>query len=83
MPLLRQFWDLPWRWLVRVSMVFAAATLAPDSHTVRFILSVLAALRAGDCLLVKASNAGVIVTHPLFVLGASFLLGGLRHYVQE
>src|SRR4029453_5651095 len=43
----------------------------------------LAALRAGQYMLVKASLAGAIVTNTLFMLGASFLLGGLRHHVQE
>ena len=43
----------------------------------------LAALRAGQYMLVKASIAGAIVTNTLFVLGASFLLGGLKHHVQE
>ena len=43
----------------------------------------LAALRAGQYMLVKASIAGAIVTNSLFVLGASFLLGGLKHHVQE
>jgi len=43
----------------------------------------LAALRAGQYTLVKASIAGAIVTNTLFVLGASFLLGGLKHRVQE
>jgi len=43
----------------------------------------LAALRAGEYTLVKASIAGAIVTNSLFMLGASFLLGGLRHHVQE
>ncbi len=41
------------------------------------------ALRAGQYLLVKASIAGAIVTNSLFMLGASFLLGGLKHHVQE
>ena len=41
------------------------------------------ALRAGEYLLVKASLAGAIVTNSLFMLGASFLLGGLKHHVQE
>src|SRR5215813_8518066 len=35
----------------------------------------LAALRAGQYTLVKASVAGAIVTNTLFMLGASFLLG--------
>jgi Ca2+:H+ antiporter len=43
----------------------------------------LSALRAGQYLLVKASIAGAIVTNSLFMLGASFLLGGLKHHVQE
>ena len=43
----------------------------------------LAALGAGQYTLVKASIAGAIVTNTLFMLGASFLLGGLRHHVQE
>lgn len=43
----------------------------------------LAALRAGQYTLVKASVAGAIITNTLFVLGASFLLGGLKHHVQE
>jgi Ca2+:H+ antiporter len=43
----------------------------------------LTALRAGQYMLVKASIAGAIVTNVLFMLGASFLLGGLRHHVQH
>jgi Ca2+:H+ antiporter len=43
----------------------------------------LAALRAGQYMLVKASIAGTIVTNTLFILGASFLLGGLKHHEQE
>ena len=43
----------------------------------------IAALRAGQALLVKASIVGAIVTDALFVLGASFLLGGFKHHVQE
>jgi Ca2+:H+ antiporter len=43
----------------------------------------LAALRAGQYMLVKASIAGAIVTNSLFMLGASFLLGGIKHHVQE
>ena len=43
----------------------------------------LAALRAGQYTLVKASVAGAIVTNSLFMLGASFLLGGIRHHTQE
>jgi Ca2+:H+ antiporter len=43
----------------------------------------LTALRAGQYMLVKASIAGAIVTNTLFMLGAAFLLGGLKHHVQE
>src|SRR6478735_449627 len=43
----------------------------------------LTALRAGEYMLVKASIAGAIVTNTLFMLGASFLLGGLKYHVQE
>ena len=43
----------------------------------------LAALRAGEYTLVKASIAGAIITNSLFMLGASFLIGGLKFHVQE
>ncbi len=43
----------------------------------------LAALQAGEYVLVKASIAGAIVTNALFMLGGSFLLGGLKHHVQD
>jgi Ca2+:H+ antiporter len=43
----------------------------------------VSALRAGEIMLVKASIAGAIVTNTLFMLGASFLLGGLKHHTQE
>jgi len=43
----------------------------------------LTALQAGQYTLVKASIAGAIVTNTLFMLGASFLLGGLKHHMQE
>ena len=111
--------------LVFVPAVLAGQSLAPESHTLLFVLSVmaivplaallshatesvaaktgdaaggllnatlgnltelviaLAALRAGEYMLVKASIAGAIVTNTLFMLGASFLLGGLKHHVQE
>jgi Ca2+:H+ antiporter len=116
----------PLLWLLAcVPVVFAAETLAPEAHTLLFLLSILAivplaallshatesvaaktgdavggllnatlgnltelvialaALRAGQYMLVKASIAGAIVTNTLFMLGASFLLGGLKHHVQE
>ena len=43
----------------------------------------ITALRAGQYMLVKASIAGAIVTNSLFMLGASFLIGGLKYHVQE
>jgi Ca2+:H+ antiporter len=43
----------------------------------------LTALRAGMTDLVQASITGTIVTNSLFMLGGSFLLGGLRHHEQE
>jgi Ca2+:H+ antiporter len=47
------------------------------------LLIAVTALRAGQYTLVKASIAGAIVTNTLFLLGASFLLGGLKHHLQE
>jgi Ca2+:H+ antiporter len=43
----------------------------------------LTALHAGQYVLVKASIAGAIVTNTLFMLGASFLLGGIKYHTQE
>jgi Ca2+:H+ antiporter len=126
MPLLKQIRHNPLLWLLAfVPLVFVFHTLYPESHTLLFILSVLAivplaallshateavaaktgdavggllnatlgnltelvialtALRAGQYMLVKASIAGAIVTNTLFMLGASFLLGGLKYHVQE
>src|SRR5512134_3902178 len=125
-PLLNEIRHNPLLWLlVFVPVVFAAEKAAPGSHTLLFVLSILAivplaamlshatesvasktgdavggllnatlgnltelvialtALRAGQYMLVKASIAGAIVTNTLFMLGASFLLGGLKHHVQE
>ena len=116
----------PLLWLLLfVPVVFIAAKVRPEAHTLLFVLSVLAivplaallshatesvaaktgdavggllnatlgnltelvialtALRAGEYMLVKASIAGAIVTNTLFMLGASFLLGGLKHHTQE
>src|SRR6266436_6182798 len=116
----------PLLWLlVFVPAVLVVEKLKPESHTLLFVLSVLAilplatllthatesvaaktgdsvggllnatlgnltelviaiaALQAGQYMLVKASVAGAIVTNSLFMLGASFLLGGLRYHVQE
>jgi Ca2+:H+ antiporter len=47
------------------------------------LIIALTALRAGQYVLVKASIAGAIVTNTLFMLGACFLLGGLKHHVQD
>jgi Ca2+:H+ antiporter len=47
------------------------------------LIIAITALRAGEYMLVKASIAGAIVTNSLFMLGACFLLGGLRYHVQE
>jgi len=125
-PLLEEVRHNPILWLLAfVPIVFAAARIKPEAHTVLFILSVLAilplaallshatesvaaktgdaaggllnatlgnltelvialtALRAGQYTLVKASIAGAIVANTLFMLGASFLLGGLKHHIQE
>jgi Ca2+:H+ antiporter len=125
-PLLKEIRHNPMLWLLAfVPVVFAAAKLRPEAHTLLFVLSVLAivplatllshatesvaaktgdaaggllnatlgnltelvialtALRAGEYMLVKASIAGAIVANTLFMLGASFLLGGLKHHVQE
>jgi Ca2+:H+ antiporter len=124
--LLKEIRQNPLLWLlVFVPVVFVAARLKPEAHTLLFVLSVLAivplatllshatesvaaktgdaaggllnatlgnltelvialtALRAGQYMLVKASIAGAIVTNTLFMLGASFLLGGLKHHIQE
>ena len=111
--------------LIFVPAVFVGESVAPQSHTLLFVIAVLAivplatllshatesvaaktgdaaggllnatlgnltelvialaALRAGQYMLVKASIAGAIVTNTLFMLGMSFLLGGLKHHVQE
>jgi Ca2+:H+ antiporter len=116
----------PLLWLLTfVPALFVCDEIAPESHTLIFVLSIvaivplaallshatesvaaktgdavggllnatlgnltelviaLAALRAGQYMLVKASVAGAIVTNTLFMLGASFLLGGLKHHMQE
>jgi len=124
--LLKEIRHNPLLWLLAfVPVLFAAAKLRPESHTLLFVLSVLAivplagllshatesvaaktgdavggllnatlgnltelvialtALGAGQYMLVKASIAGAIVTNTLFMLGASFFLGGLKNHVQE
>ena len=125
-PLLQEIRHSPLLWmLVFVPIVLVAEKVTPSSHTLLFVLAVLAivplaallshatesvsektgdaiggllnatlgnlteliiaiaALQAGEYMLVKASIAGAIVTNALFMLGASLLLGGLRHHVQE
>ena len=47
------------------------------------LIIALAALRLGQFTLVKASMAGAIVANTLFMLGASFLLGGLKYHIQD
>src|ERR1700742_4050065 len=47
------------------------------------LIIAIAALHAGEYMLVKASIAGAIVTNALFMLGASFQLGGLRYHPQD
>ena len=124
--LLKEIRHNPLLWmLVFVPIVLVAAAAVPHSHTLLFVLSVLAivplaallshateavaaktgdavggllnatlgnlteliiaiaALRAGQYTLVKASIAGAIVTNAMFMLGACLLLGGLRYHVQE
>jgi Ca2+:H+ antiporter len=124
--LLEEIRHTPLLWLlVCVPAVFIEEKLAPEAHTLLFVLSVLAivplaallshatesvaaetgdtiggllnatlgnlaelvialaALRAGQYTLVKASIAGAIVANTLFMLGMSFLLGGIKHHVQE
>ena len=124
--LLKNLRTNPLLWLlIFVPVVLVLSRLKPESHSLLFILSVLAivplasmlclatesvaaktgdaaggllnatlgnltelviaitALAAGEYMLVKASIAGAIVTNSLFVLGASFLVGGLKHHVQE
>src|SRR6476646_4599916 len=116
----------PLLWLLPlVPVVFVAAKLWPEAHSLLFVLSVLAivplatllsnatesveaktgdavggllnatlgnltelvialtALHAGQYMLVKASIAGAIVTNSLFMLGASFLLGGFKYHLQQ
>src|ERR1700750_455613 len=125
-PLLKEIRRTPLLWmLVFVPAVLIFETAAPHSHTLLFVLAVLAivplaallshateavaarsgdavggllnatlgnlteliiaiaALRAGQYMLVKASIAGAIVTNAMFMLGACLLLGGLRYHVQE
>lgn len=124
--LIKEIRHNPLLWLLAfVPALFITTKLMPGSHTLLFVLSVLAvvplaallshatesvasktgdavggllnatlgnlteliialtALHAGQYMLVKASIAGAIVTNTLFMLGASFLLGGLKYHTQE
>ena len=47
------------------------------------LIIAVTALHAGEYMLVKASIAGAIVTNSLFMLGACFLLGGLKYHEQD
>lgn len=47
------------------------------------LVIIMAALRQGMFDLVKASLAGAVVTNTLFMLGISYLIGGLKYKVQE
>src|SRR4029078_7584507 len=47
------------------------------------LMIALAALQAGQYVLVKASIAGAIVTKTLFTLGSSLLAGALKHRIQH
>ena len=47
------------------------------------LIIAIAALHAGEYMLVKASIAGAIVTNAVFMLGACFLLGGLKYHEQD
>src|SRR5689334_10071580 len=47
------------------------------------LIVALTALKAGQILLVKSSLAGAIVAKTLVTLGASLLIGGLVHHIQE
>jgi Ca2+:H+ antiporter len=125
-PLIQEIRNNRLLWLlIAVPVLFVTQALAPRSHELLFVLSILAivplaallsrateavaaktgdtvggllnatlgnlteliiaitALSAGQYALVKASIAGVIVTNTLFMLGASLLLGGLKHHTQE
>jgi Ca2+:H+ antiporter len=124
--LLKEIRGNPLLWLlVFVPVVLVMEKMKPESHTLLFVLSILAilplavllshatesvaaktgdsvggllnatlgnltelvialaALRAGQYVLVKASIAGAIVTNTLFMLGTCFLLGGLKYHLQE
>lgn len=47
------------------------------------LIIAFAALQTGLFDLVKASLAGAVITNALFTLGSSFVVGGVRHHVQQ
>jgi Ca2+/H+ antiporter len=66
--LFREIRHNPLLWLlVVVPIVLVAEKAAPEAHTILFVLAVLA----------------IVPLNALFMLGASFLLDGLRYHVQE
>jgi Ca2+:H+ antiporter len=83
--------------IVPLAMLLSLATKQVAAHTgdtlggllnatlgnLTELVIALSALRAGEYVLVKASLAGAIVTNTLFMTGACFLLGGLRHHSQK
>jgi Ca2+/H+ antiporter len=64
-----------------ITCVPVAIAVAVHAAGFALVLRSLTKSRAGEYTLVKASVAGAIVTNTLFMLGASFLLGGLRYHV--
>jgi Ca2+:H+ antiporter len=61
----------------------AGALLNATLGNLTELIIAVTALHAGEYMLVKASIAGAIVTNSLFMLGASFLMGGIWYHIQE
>jgi len=70
-------------WVAAKTGDAVGALLNATLGTLTELVIAVTALRAGEYVLVKASVAGAIVANSLFIVGASFLLGGLKHHVQE
>jgi Ca2+:H+ antiporter len=68
--------------IVPLAALLSLATESVAEKTGDAAGGLITALAAGQYALVKASIAGAIVTNTLFMLGACFLLGGLRHHTQ-
>lgn len=66
----------------RTSQTLGGLLNATFGNAPELIISLMA-LQAGLLDVVKASLVGVMLGNLLFVLGLSFLLGGLRHRVQK